>query len=233
MSATSTAWVVVAAALGSAFLTTAGTFALDARRARRAAKMNQESDLKTACVQIISSAQKLSHRAGALHETMITRSGLGEGINVTLGLRKPADQLELIDYLMLDMGPMLAAQAVVWLAGDEKLITAASDVVLCAGDVVAKSTTLPEDRRPVEEGSGLDRLKVQVRGLRPVPRDPEVEAMRNSALRELGRTCWIFGQVMRARLGVSDVGALLRAFPGFHDQDVAGHTTAEDSPASP
>jgi len=159
----------------------------------------------------------MTHRASALHETMITRSGLSEGINVTMGVRKPLDHLELVDYLQMDMGPMLDAQAVIWMTGDEALITAASVVVLSAGNVISKSTTLPEDRRSEENQSFRDRVKGQVQGLRQLQRDPEVEAARIVALRELGRNCWTFGQVMRARLGVADVEALLRAFPGFRD----------------
>jgi hypothetical protein len=211
-----TAWAVVAAALGAALLTTGGAFLLDRYKAGSAAETVDRNELMAACVDLISRAQKLSHRAGFLHETMITRSGLSEGMDIALHHRKPLDQLEIGDYFLVDLGPMLEAQARVWLSGDEDLITHAGGILFASAELMGKSTALPTDRRPSEGDTAKERMIKRARGLKSLERDPELEAARNQALRELGRACWQFGQVMRARLGVKDVEALFRAFPGFH-----------------
>jgi hypothetical protein len=65
-----------------------------------------------------------------MRANMFARSGITEGLDVVLHHRKPADVLEISDYLFSDFGPVLDAQAAVWLAGDEQLIRSAGDVVL-------------------------------------------------------------------------------------------------------
>jgi len=67
----SAAWAVVAAALGAATLSTGGAFLLDAFRSKRANRDDRKSELRVAGVELISGAQKLSHRAGTLYEIVI------------------------------------------------------------------------------------------------------------------------------------------------------------------
>jgi hypothetical protein len=44
-------------------------------------------------------------RAQAIGQQMRLRSGFIEGLDVTLGVRKPADVLEFHDWLAVDYGP--------------------------------------------------------------------------------------------------------------------------------
>ena len=104
-------WAVVVAALGAALLSTGGAFLLDAYRARRRRKDATADELRAACIQIISGAQRLLLKAAAAHVSMEVRSGLRESLDVLLHIRKPLDLFEFNDYLMVEQGKILDAQA--------------------------------------------------------------------------------------------------------------------------
>jgi hypothetical protein len=144
---------------------------------------------------------------------MISRSGLSEGLDIALHHRKPIDAMELGDWLMIDLGPILDAQSTIWLFGNEALISGASEVVLAAGDVMAKSTALAESQKAGEVESVSDRIREIKRRFRPLPRDADAEAALQSSVHSLGIKCREFGQVMRRHVGTPDPAALLRSFP--------------------
>ena len=104
MSITNTDWAVVAASVSASVFSIGGAFWLDAKRAKRQARIVKQDELKIACARIISGSMKVAHKAGGLRLAMVVRSGLGEGLNVLLRLRSPVDPLELNeshhDYLM-------------------------------------------------------------------------------------------------------------------------------------
>jgi hypothetical protein len=225
VSDSSTAWAVVAAALGAALLTSAASFGLEQVRARRVEERQRLSDVRRVCGELISSAHRLAHRSGFLHLTMYSRSGFNESIDIVMHHRKPIDLMELGDYLDQDFGPMLQAQASIWMIGDEELILAASQVILAAGDVIAKSTALPQSAT----SANLDAANTvvqKIKSFKSLKQDPALEAARVQSIRELGRACWSFGQVTRKHLNV-DVDDLMRAFPTFSDQSVE-----QDSPTA-
>jgi len=211
----SNTWAVVVAALGSAILSIGGAFWLDAHRARRRADEAIVLELKTACTLIISGAQRLLFKAAALHINMKIRSGLRESLDLVLHHRKPIDILELNDYLMIEQGRILDAQATIWLTGDEALIKSAGDVVAAVGKLIVAATALPTDLK-VDASSDLNAMvQAAIQHLRPLKYGLEIEAKINECARKLGRTCVAFGHVMRISLKVDDVDAILRATPGF------------------
>ena len=136
---------------------------------------------------------------------MIMRSGLGEAIDVATHVRKPIDPIEHSQWITQDLGELFAAQAAVWLLGNEALIAGASEVVEAARVVTDKAIALSEEQKAQLSG-GLARF-------RPLKKDPRIEAELREAQLELGHVCRRFGETMRRELRVKDVGALLRSFP--------------------
>jgi hypothetical protein len=204
---------VVIAALGASALTILGTLGLDWVRARLEAKKDRNTALAGACERLISGALKLAHRSGLLYQAMIARSGFTESLDIVLHHRKPTDAMEVGEWLMNDLGPIIDAQATIWLYGTEKLIRSASEVVLASSDVIGKSTALADSQKPGELSTLPDYLREIIRRFKQLPRVPEMEAARNESIRQLGHRCREFGQVMRHQLKTSDPDALLRSFP--------------------
>lgn len=72
---------------------------------------------------------------------MQLRSGLKEGIDVTLKFRKPADALEIHDWLASDVAPLNAAWSVIWARGDQETIRLANQLLHACGELVGGATT--------------------------------------------------------------------------------------------
>jgi len=220
LSGSYTAWAVVSASVSASVLTTGGAFWLDVIRSKRRAKTVTQNELKSACARIISGALKVSLQGAALRLNMVVRSGLKEGLDVTLGLRKPTDPLGISDYLFSELAPVLDAQSIVWLSGDVKLIRSAGDVVLAVADVIDKSTTFPKDRRLNSSTSQINILKAALRGLIPLKLAGDDETERIASVKRLGLACANFGEVVRKNLGMEDIGAILKAFPSLSESEM-------------
>lgn len=207
------AWAVVAAALGSAFLTIIGSFWFERWHMSRAARGANDDRLREACVQLASHALVLALRAHTLYLTAVTRSGIGEGIDVALYHRKPADPMALTEWLLEDLKPMLQAQSVIEVMGDQTLIRGAASVGL-AGMAVISASSNPNLTRvsPVNAGA-IRRIHAWLRTLPPIHRDAEVELAMQQAIRELGKQLRRFASLTRERLGVNDPDAVIDAFP--------------------
>jgi hypothetical protein len=229
MSITSTAWAVVAASVSASVFSFAGAFWLDAKHAKRQAQIAKGVELKSACARIISGALRVSHKSSALGITMVTRSGLSEGLSVLLRIRRAVDPLELNDYLFSELAPILDAQSVVWLSegSDAALIRSAGDVVLAVADVIEKSTALPKDRQLDPKASRLDQVLLVLRGLTPLKLTSEDEAARQASVKRLGLACARFGELMREKLAMEDIGAILKAFPNLLEPENVRSGTAE------
>lgn len=219
----SDSWAVVAAALGSAFLTTLGAFGLDWIRSRRARKLAKRKELKDACVLILAGANKVTLKSAAMRANMFARSGLVESLDILLHHRRPPDVLEINDYVFSDLGPVLDAQATIWLMGDEALIKSAGDVVLAISEVVEKSCSIPKDRNFDPNSSVAEKVISRLKSLIPLTPDEESENARLHSVKILGRQCAIFGQLLRERIGTPDVEAILSSFPGLSGLDQVEH----------
>jgi hypothetical protein len=216
----SDAWAVVAAALGSSALTLGGTFWLERWRSAKSDRAAATEQLSSACVQLTSHALTVALRARSLYETGLVRSGLSEGIDVLLHVRKPLDPMELTDWLLTDFRPVLEAQAVIESAGDQVVIRAAADVVVAAVTVLEAATTFAavgQQRVGAHGGSGWWEA---FKRLRPLHRDPDIERRTETAVRALGQEVRLFAKAVRERVGVGDAGAVVDAFPElFSDRD--------------
>lgn len=205
------AWAVVVAALGASALTIIGTFWLERWRLVRTDKEAQKDRLREACVQMGSHALALALRANALYLTAILRSGIGEGLDIVLYHRKPLDPMDLADWLSADLEPMLEAQSIIEVTGDEGLVRAAADLIVAAMAVLEKASSATPGIQP--GATVWRRIVHRFRALTPLRRDPEVEKTIQRAVRDLGQQLRRFARSTRARLGVNDPDVVIRAFP--------------------
>ena len=219
MSNSGTAWAVVTAALGASLITTFGSFALESRRDKRRTKSKRKSDLQEACIQVMSSAFRITQKAAAMKVNMVIRSGLSESLDILFHHRKPVDILDVHDYLYGELSSALNAQSVIWILGDKDLIKGAGDVILAMGEVVDKSLTFPQNRNPNSVKGGLERMKFVIRQFKSLTMDQTDEKARMKSVRQLSRTCAEFGQLMRKRLEVKDIDAILNVFPGLIEEN--------------
>jgi hypothetical protein len=209
----STAWAVVAAALGSSFLTIVGTFWLERWRAKRADHGTSSDRLREACIHMCSHAMALALRGNALYLTAIFRSGIGEGLDVALYHRRPLDVMELTSWLFEDLRPMLEAQSLIEITGDHDLIRATADLVLAGMAVVGKASDVARSRSQEPDVGASRRVAGWMRGIVPMRKNAEVEQAIQQAVRTLGQEARQFARVTRERLGVNDPDAVIRAFP--------------------
>jgi hypothetical protein len=101
-----TIWAPVIAALGASFLTGGFTWGVSwwqERRRDRAATLQEKA---AAYHELTSRSLSFTARATALRNAMQFRSGLKEGVDVTFRFRRPADPLELHDWLARDFEPI-------------------------------------------------------------------------------------------------------------------------------
>src|SRR5260370_501649 len=91
---------------------------------------------------MLSRSMAVSMRAQAMGETIRIRSGIGEGVDVTIGLRKPSDMFELTDCMAQDMAPLNAAWSVIWARGEQEMVRLANALLAKCGDLIGASTTI-------------------------------------------------------------------------------------------
>lgn len=188
---------------------------LQRSQARREAKAARSGELTSACKEIISASQKLMFKSSALHVNMQIRSGIWENIDVLLHTRKPADILEINDYLMVEQGKILDARATIWLIGDETLIKGADEIISAVQSLITASTALPTECNDLESDGIAKVINAATRNLKPLKHDLKVELEISQSAHKLWRACVAFGLLMREKLKIDDVDALIRAFPNY------------------
>ncbi len=99
----------LAAGLGGSLLTGGAAFGLVAVQSRGARRAQVQSARGAAYSRLLSSSGLIVHSANAMHVTMRTRSGVFEGVDVLLRLKKPMDALDLDDFLRRDTAPLYDA----------------------------------------------------------------------------------------------------------------------------
>lgn len=134
-------WIPVIAALCASALTGLIAFGLDERRARRQRRDGLAERRTLAYSGMISHAASFALAAGALHLTAQVRSGLVEGLDITLHHRKPVEPLELHDWLMTELGPMMDAMAEIWVVGTSDAVVAADQLMLKCNKVLELGTS--------------------------------------------------------------------------------------------
>jgi hypothetical protein len=134
------AWAVVAAALGASFLTSLGSLGVVWYQERRRSRASDQAALHSAVLELLTRSTAVGLRAQALQDTIRSRSGLGEGLDVALRYRKPFDPMELHDWQALDLVPLNAALNEIWTRGDRDGIRLAGDLVGKCANLLREST---------------------------------------------------------------------------------------------
>jgi len=131
-------------------------------------------------------------RARAIGELMKQRSGLKEGLDVTMRHRRPVDLLELHDWMDKDLAPMNVALSEIWTRWDQEGVRLANDVVLKCMDLLGAATTRTQG------GSGWERVRIWAAGERWTP---ELIAANDAALQDLARSRKRFAECAHYMLG--------------------------------
>jgi hypothetical protein len=136
----SSAWAVVVAALGAALLTSLGSLGVVGYQERKRSQASDRDALHSAVLELLTRSTAVGLRAQALQDTIRSRSGLGEGVDVMLRYRKPFDPMELHDWQAQDLVPLNAALNEVWTRGDREGIRLADGLVSRCADLLREST---------------------------------------------------------------------------------------------
>lgn len=138
------ALVALIAALGASLLTAVGSLGVVHYQERLRGESAEADALAVTVTELLSRSFALAVRARAIGETVKLRSGIGEGVEVTMRQRKPADLLELHDWLEKDFAPLRTAWSELWSRGDQELVDAGNRLMLACADVVTAATdTMP------------------------------------------------------------------------------------------
>lgn len=155
------AWAVVAAALGAAFLTSLGSLGVVGYSERKRSQASDRDALHRAVLELLTRSIAVALRADAMRNAIRFRSGLMEGVDIVLlRLRKPVDALELYDWQVPDFVPLNAALNEVWTRWDQQGIRLANDLVNKCMDVLGASVA------PAPDGTVRQRLRQAVIGER-------------------------------------------------------------------
>lgn len=139
-------WIPVIAALGSAFLTGSIAFGVEWWHSFRANKSALAERRSRAYSTLLNQSIMVANLASNLHITMELRSGLKEGLNVTIGKHKALDPLELTDQFSTKLQPLYEAWSEVWMVGSKEAIAEANDLVARCGALMDVATQHGEAR---------------------------------------------------------------------------------------
>jgi hypothetical protein len=132
--------LAVVAALGASALTALASLGVTWYREHLSQKAADRDTLSSAVIQMLSRSMSVMVRAQAIGLQMRFRSGLKEGTDVTLGIRKAADVIEMHDWLAADYTPLAEAWSVIWARGDQETVRLANQLLTACGDVLGAAT---------------------------------------------------------------------------------------------
>jgi len=140
-------WVPVVAAFGASLITTVGTFGVlqwqrwrDGRANAKAAKLAAYSELHARVFAFVL-------RIGTLGLAKQLRSGIGEGLAVVLGQRRPVDIFELHKWLEEDFRAISDAYTKVCLIGSQEAIDIAGKLLASCSDLIGMATATDQKQR--------------------------------------------------------------------------------------
>jgi hypothetical protein len=90
---------------------------------------------------MLSRSVAIMMRGQAIGLQMRLRSGLGEGADVMLRIRKPSDVFEFHDWLAADFAPMNRAWSVIWARGDQETVRLANQLLSTCSDLIGAATS--------------------------------------------------------------------------------------------
>jgi hypothetical protein len=136
--------IALVAAFGSSALTGAASLGVIWVQEWRRRKAADRAALRSALTELLSRSMAVAMRARTMGETMKSRSGLKEGLDITLHHRKPVDPLELHDWIAQDLVPLNTALCELWTRADQEGVRLANEVVRKCTDVLGASTARQE-----------------------------------------------------------------------------------------
>ena len=184
--------IALAAALGSSFLTGFASLGAVWAQEWRRNKANDRSALCAAAMELLSRSLDVAMRARAMGETMRIRSGVREGLDISLRQRKPVDLLDLHDWMAQSLAPLNVALVELWARCDQEGVRLANDVVEKCMDLLGASTALEPAR------STRDRMVKWAVGERWTP---EMRTELQRALVDLAHARKRFADHARSKLG--------------------------------
>ncbi|RKN13298.1 hypothetical protein D7147_31740 [Micromonospora musae] len=95
---------------------------------------------------LLARTMTLALRADTVRQTMRFRSGLAEGLSITLRQRRPLDSFELHDWLSEDWRPVSDAWSQVHVVGSQQAIDVADRLLDACGDLLAAATAFDQSR---------------------------------------------------------------------------------------
>lgn len=183
-------WAPVVAALGASALTATVALSIDVRSSRKDERSARAARQQNAYSELLTRSALLVYTAGALRLTMQLRSGVKEGLDVTLRQRKPVDPIDISDRVRRDMEPLFATMSEIWIVGSQRTIQAANEIVEQATTVFGIATEVRDSRPSV------------VRALSGVKFTDEDNAAMAEEVRKLARMRTAFAELVRSEAGV-------------------------------
>jgi hypothetical protein len=181
---------VIAAAVASV-ITYLGNGLREKRQRKRDGQAAVNRDRASAYGDLLARSLAAGTRIQAIRATLPMRSGIKEGVNVTLGLSKPLDMLALHDWLDRDFGPMHEAWSRVWAVGSQEALDAADNLVNSCAELMRLATTFDPKR-----------LRTVLRG---VSWTAEEEAEYDRSVVKFSEERVSFARLMRDELGMDSV----------------------------
>jgi hypothetical protein len=188
--------LAVIAALGASALTGGASLCVVALQERLRGRRTDRDVLLTAVIAMLSRSMSVMTRSQAMSQQMKMRSGLAEGVDVALRLRRPTDSLELHDWLAIDMAPLNGAWSVIWAHGDQETIRLANALLDKCGDLLRAATC----RNPADAMAA--RLRRWARGEKWTP---ELQADLDRAVKDVAHAREHLAQYARRHLGLPAV----------------------------
>lgn len=188
--------LAVIAALGASALTGGASLGVVALQERLRGRRADRDVLLTAVIAMMSRSMSVMTRSQAMSQQMRLRSGLAEGADVALRLRKPADSLELHDWLAIDMAPLTEAWSIIWARGDQEMVRLANALLSKCGDLLAAATS----RNPAD--TVATHLRRWARGEKWTP---ELQADLDRAVKDVAHARERLAQYARLHLGLPAV----------------------------
>jgi hypothetical protein len=185
----SSIWAPVVAALGTGLLGFGGIWYQQHRRDKAEALARKVA----AYHQLSTHSLGFMMRVTTLRQTVQVRSGLSEGLDVVMRIRKPLDPLELHDWIAQDFLAIGQAWSMIQMSGSPESVRAATTVFDACGGLMSAATQL---------GEANGKLATAFKG---VAWTDEQQTALKKAMERLGRARLDFISVVRKELDAEAV----------------------------
>lgn len=132
-------WAPVVAALGASFLAILGSVGFFQWQRRREDQSNAKVAKLAAYSERHAHTFAYAQRVEAIGLVKRLRSGISEGLDVSLRQRKPIEVFELFDWLNADLGPIHGTYSRITVIGSQEAIDVATRVVAACSDLLDAS----------------------------------------------------------------------------------------------